>query len=772
MIARRLAKIIVQRPKTVLLVYTIITLIIGINIKNVYMQSDLSNFLPDNDPSLQIWGKINQEFKIGSTIIIIVDQKDRLPDENLGNPDVLSAMDKVAKYIDRNPEDKGEQDGVITVRSIAQIIKDENNDNPTLNSISKGENGYQIPKDSNIIWEYMSRTSVESMKGVLFTDDYKFAVIIIQLSENANFNEVLDRAHKAVELYGNKATDMTVTGGVAVGKAIRDETFRSLNIVFALAMLFVALNIYFFHRNLKSFVISFLPLAFSIALTFGVLGIVQPGLTILSIAAVALLIGLGDDYSVYYSSRFAEESNVEDKIQRVEYTLSHTGKAVFMCAIATMIGFGSLMTSNMPPMVAFGFVCLLGTFFVLLSATILVPCLCLLLKFEHREKSHHWKRFANFVVDHRKRFFAVGCIFVVLSLLLLPQVRTDVDFYKMAPKNLPEIEELFSYSEKLGQGANFNALLVETESGGLTDLKTIEAIYNMSQEIRKQTEEVGEKVTVISIADPIMALTSQLERLEMLKQLADLAVNLTDLQKLIDLPDVEKVLFDKIANENLVSKDYSKTVILVSIPVGKSVQELEKIVNIVNNIVSNTRLPHNGHVSQLAGQDVVTVEVNKQIMSTQTSSMIIELLLILTCLIIGFGSTKVGLLSLIPVLFVLAWEPGSLVMLDIPLSVMNITVAAIVVSTGIDYGIVITQRLKEERANGSSKVDALKTTVETSGWSILTASSTTMVALLATFAVDIPMLHQFSIIVILLYLLAIIASFCIIPYIYASRWFE
>ena len=110
--------------------------------------------------------------------------------------------------------------------------------------------------------------------------------------------------------------------------------------------------------------------------------------------------------------------------------------------------------------------------------------------------------------------------------------------------------------------------------------------------------------------------------------------------------------------------------------------------------------------------------------------------------------------------------------LGIPLSVVNITVAAIIVSTGIDYGIVITQRLREERVKGVSKIDALKTTMETSGWSIVTASTTTMAALLATFAVNIPMLHQFAIIVIFLYTFAVIAAFCILPAVYASKWFK
>ena len=59
------------------------------------------------------------------------------------------------------------------------------------------------------------------------------------------------------------------------------------------------------------------------------------------------------------------------------------------------------------------------------------------------------------------------------------------------------------------------------------------------------------------------------------------------------------------------------------------------------------------YVSKLAGQDVVSVEVNKQIMGSQASALIVALLLVLACLIIGFNSLLIGGLALLPVLFVL-----------------------------------------------------------------------------------------------------------------------
>ena len=43
------ARLIVKRPKSVLLIFTFITLIIGIQITNLYMESDFSNYLPEDD---------------------------------------------------------------------------------------------------------------------------------------------------------------------------------------------------------------------------------------------------------------------------------------------------------------------------------------------------------------------------------------------------------------------------------------------------------------------------------------------------------------------------------------------------------------------------------------------------------------------------------------------------------------------------------------------------------------------------------------------------
>ena len=56
-----LARLLVQRPKTVLLVFTIITVLIGLQASNIYMLSDLTGYLSTDDPAIQLLIKIDKE---------------------------------------------------------------------------------------------------------------------------------------------------------------------------------------------------------------------------------------------------------------------------------------------------------------------------------------------------------------------------------------------------------------------------------------------------------------------------------------------------------------------------------------------------------------------------------------------------------------------------------------------------------------------------------------------------------------------------------------
>jgi len=740
-----LAKLLVNRSRIVLLIFTIITMIIGTQAINIYMQSDLASFLPPDEPTIQLWNKIDEEFQIGSIIIIYVEADD------IRDPEVLKEMDRVSSSpkLNKYENDEGLIDGIYSVNSLAAYIKKENAKPYIIGGLG-GTGKNEIPDDDNLISNYMSRYTIQGIKGTLYTNTYDIAVILLQLSDTANYDEILDRTKFAIDHRGTFYSEMTVTGTTAMQKAIQNASMEYFRVIFIVAVILVSIVLFIFHRNFKGVLIALLPTACAIALTFGVLGMIQPELTIISVAIVALLLGLGVDYSIHIMNRYAEENSLNNEILKMEKILKTTGKAILLSTITTMIGFASLMISSMSPVVIFGFGCTIGIFFCFISSIILAPILSLLLKFKKEEKMITWNKITIFILGNKKRIIVIAVFFAFISIIVLPQTETDVNYFNLAPPGIPELEKLIEYSNNFG-GANFNAILIETEPQGLTYPETIDAIYEMEMEMR------SEGVELYSIADELKKINDILKRDEIIERLGDLA-------------GVDTIIFDTIAEGGLVDEYFSKTIILVYVPFGIDMIETEKMINKINHISTKTIIPHNGHASQITGQDAINVAINKKLTDEQTRSMIIALLLVLAALILIFNSSIYGFLTMIPVAFVLMWEPGFLVAFNIPLSVLTISIASIMIGIGIDYGVHITHRVKEEMDKGLSKYESTKIAIQKTGFSLVEAACTTIAGIAAIFVTNIEGLQQFALLIILMTAFSCIAAALILPIFYDLKF--
>ena len=734
---RPLAKILVERPRTVILVYTIITILVGFQATNIYIESDLSTFLPKDDPTVQLWEKMDEEFQIGTTIIIYVEADD------IRDPEVLKEMDRVSSspLVNKYENDKGKHDGIFSARSLAQYVKIENAKSSLPGDL--GGNGvYKIPDDPNLISQYMSRLTIQEIKGTLFTNTYDTAVILLQLAEDADYDTIQSNVEKAIDHRGTFYSKMTVTGTTAMQNAIQKTTMEYFQIIFVIAIAAVSLVLFIFHRTVKGIIIALFPTAYSIALTFGVIGAIQPQLTILSVSIVALLLGLGVDYSVHMMNRFAEEKH-GDMIDKTAFILSSTGKAIMLSTITTIIGFGSLMISSMSPIVLFGFGCAIGIFFAFLSTILLTPSLSILLRFKKDGIIPKWGQLSDIILSNKSRIIVIAVFFAFMSLIVLPQTETDTNYFDLAPQDIPELVKLVEYSENFG-GANYNAIMIETEPQGLTYPDVIDAIYEMEEKMRK------EGIELYSLIDSVKEANDILERNDIINSLSEFA-------------GVDEIIFDRIAQEGLVDEDFSKTLIVVYIPTGLSMSQIEEKVATVNRIASETELPRNGKVSALTGQDAINVAINRKLTDEQTRSMIIAILLVLAALIFIFKSSLYGVLTMIPVAFVLMWEPGFLVAFDIPFNVITISIASIMIGIGIDYGVHIMHRVHEEMDQGLSKTNAIKRAIERTGLSLVEAAMTTIAGISSIFFISIPALQEFALVIILMTAFSCIGAALILP---------
>src|SRR4029077_1329009 len=127
-------------------------------------------------------------------------------------------------------------------------------------------------------------------------------------------------------------------------------------------------------RNLWHTLIALAPLAMSVLLTLGVLGLLGVPLNPANMIAFSLILGVGVDNGVHVLHDYL--------IRRAEgrSTISHAiGRGVLVKALTSMIGFGTLMISSERGLAGLGLILTLGVGCSMLSALVFLPAVLHLL---------------------------------------------------------------------------------------------------------------------------------------------------------------------------------------------------------------------------------------------------------------------------------------------------------------------------------------------------------------------------------------------------------
>ena len=145
----------------------------------------------------------------------------------------------------------------------------------------------------------------------------------------------------------------------------------------------------------------------------------------------------------------------------------------------------------------------------------------------------------------------------------------------------------------------------------------------------------------------------------------------------------------------MLNDDNTKALVTVSIPT-MSVEDTKKPVQEIDELLHQSQETFAGNISLFTGTAPVLIIINDLLMGEQVRFMLVSLALVFLCLLIVFRSFRYALFTFIPLIFILLWEPGLLVLTDISLDVATIMVSSVAIGAGIDFSVHITQRVRDE----------------------------------------------------------------------------
>jgi len=727
--------VLIKRPKSTILLFTLITLFISSQALNITISSDIEIYMPEGQPTVETLNEIRANWSVDS-IIVYVDSYN-----NITSVGTLKEIDAIEQAL--NPQQDGDYINFTT--SIASFLRE-------TNALFPGSEN-EIP-DSQLRIDLLLTLIPEEMKYKFISKDNKNAVIIVFTNQSINADEVLEQ--QVYPLLGTTVeSNMTATGTVTMYKETVDWVMQRIYPVVLISGLLMVLTILAFHRSVKAVLVSVLPIGYAIGLTFGTIGLMPVQFAPTVIAVVPLLAALGIAYALHMVNHFSELVENHSPEEAVKYVISTTGKAVLLSAITTIVGFASLLSSTMPPIENMGLAFLIGVLYMFIATMVLVPPLLIISKYRNKG-IEGWASFST-LTRYRKHIVLLFIVLTMLSLAVLPQVSPTTSVWKMMPEKMPSAQAMLDYSEKFDSGQQGVVEISVDRNGEEVRDGILEPTLLRELEAMEKAINVGVKnASAYSIVDVIKRLN-----------FGTIPSTKEEVKQLVDerLPDQYKQMMFR--------GNFSKTLLYVDMPII-STSETQRAVDNVNQIVKQYDNKIEGSITQLAGLGSITVEINNMLMEQQFRFMFLSMLLVFICLVLVFRSFKYAIITFLPILLILVWEPGALILTGIPLNVATIMVSSVAIGAGIDFSVHITERLREELKTKPA-LDAIKTTIYKKSPSLIEATVALIAGGIPIILIEYEMITQFILLTLVMLVFSCVASLLGLAAIYSvknGQWLE
>ena len=713
-----------KRPWLVVVCVVIVTIFMGIGMTRVTTELSQEAMMPQGYESVKTMEAVGEKFGglFWENVLVTADDAS-------SSRVALILMGLTAEKLQEEGFKEGE---ILKVETYLDALKKQcAQENIPLPS-SKLELGIAV---GNLL---SSDYAKEQLIGKVISEDGKATLIRFQVKSNLPQDQLVDIAKRLEDLLNREfsnvpGSNVYVSGVASMQKDFQEFIYRETGVLFLAAVLFIMLILYLTFRRITDIVLPLLIIVVAIEWVLGFMGWAGVSYTFMSVAIMPLLLGINIAYVIHIISRYYEERETgENPFEAINNSVKTVGVAVFLTAVTTMIGFASFMIADIPPLRDFGMLCVLGIGFSFLLTLTLLPAIIVIrdrrkeeekLNF-HLEKMRGRRRESRYglwidralvwsaLVSERHHWTVaiVTVVLVAVSVFGVFNLKTGADIRKMMPEHMSSFQAE-NVTEKHFGPQEPEVILVE---GDIYEPENLAAVLELEDRIpadeRNHPEEEGyySREGIISIADLILYFNQG----KIPESSAEVKAVVTEIGKQVSI-------------ESFVANDGNDSLIIVRSAMPETEDEMKVKTDILRENASRVE-KETGMELSATGMQILISDLMGKLVPTQIKTSALALLLCALVLMLVFKSVTYGLATLSVVVCGVIIEIIFLWVMGWPLDIMTVTISALVIGAGIDFGIHITYRFREEWHHGEIPLkESIKRTVLHVGRALVAAAFTT-----------------------------------------------
>jgi len=692
---------VLRRPIATVALVIIVTAVMAYGVTRLSTTTEFKEFLPKDSPAVITTDEFENKFGSATELIL-------LRAENVLRAEVFRTILDLENLIMNSPEIENYAE---TTTSYATIV-----------TRSVPGNLETLPDAQLEVIILNAFNGYPEMRKFV-NENQTVALITISTSPGMSKNERNEKTQKFVDLVKefdeNRAeVELEVTGDLVVSNEIHGLMDRDNKVLIPAAVVLLLLILFAMFKRMSDIGISLLVVGICALWAVGTMGLLQMEFTMIHVALIPLILGLGIDYSIHMLNRYYEELEKHGKSRTaVISSVRTTGFAVVLAAVTTIIGFGSFMVSDLPAIGTLGVFAALGIGFSFLLSTCFLPAL-LLLRGEGshvRKKVERGKavdralgRVARFSERHGKILVGVALLLAVASAVWGSSVSTEMSFKTFLPSDVPSMVAMDHLSDEFGG----RYAMVVLAHGDFSDPMALREMLEVENAVLGR----GETITgSLSLASRIRDIANRLYGPVPIENLTREQIDA--LKGMIEEKERNKLVKDN-------------TAVIYFYVNAKSDKDMASASRAARDVIREkeltfTEMTVNGEPS-VGGIPVIIGDISESISAGMMKTTVLAILLCLLVVAIAFRSIILGAITLVPLGLTVAWEFGAIKIMGWSMDILTMGISSLIIGVGIDYGIHIVCRFLEERKRSGDPAASVTSAAVSVGRALTAAAATTV----------------------------------------------
>ena len=738
---------VLKNPKIIFSCLILALLTFGYFSKDFRLDASSDTLLIEGDPDLEYLREVTDRYGSKDFLVLTYSPNERMiSDSSINN--LLSIKYKIQSL-----------DWVHSVVTLLDIPLLDNSDA----SLQERLKNFSTLKDEGVDKErgYKEILNSPVFRNFVISEDGSTSGIIVYLKQDETLKQLQGKSENEIELYRDAQKKKNHENILEIRKIIKSYenigkiylggipmiaddmmTFiKSDIIVFGLGvLLFIIATLWLVFKKIIWIIVPISSCFFSVLIMMGLLGILGWKVTVISSNFIALMLILTMAMNIHMSTRFLQLKNNFPDLKNFE-VISMTTKKMFWpilyTVLTTICAFLSLIFSEIKPIIDFGWMMTLGLITSFIITFTLLPTLLNFfsnnnIKIREDNDSKITSFFGKISINNKNIIFSTTFLIIILSVIGISRLEVENSFINYFNKNTEIYKGMKLIDEKLG-GTTPLEVILKFGNKEIKDTETTEDEEfedwgddenNDNQKYWFTKDKIDKIENVHNYLDSLQPVGKVLS----FSSIIEVATQLNNNKPLgtLEMGVLYSKIPDSIKKEIIdpyISIEDNEARISLRIKDSQDGLRRNELINKINYDLKN-KLKLKDDEFKLAGVLILFNNLLQSLFKSQILTLGLVMIGIFAMFLILFKNIKLSLIGVVPNFIAAFFILGIIGLLEIPLDMMTITIAAITIGIAVDNSIHYIYRFKEEFSKNNDYNKTLKLCHSTVGVAILNTSIT------------------------------------------------